>query len=86
MNLEPPPPEELVFSLSEEGKDYCFTHGMLFRGKDSHSVWEHVPFTLFPTPFPRRLFAQAKEVQKDFNLLVHRVALDHKFLKEALQR
>lgn len=80
------PPEELVSYLAEEGKDYCVTHGIVMEAKDSYHAVHHAPFTLLPTSFPKRLFAQAKEVQKDFNLLVHRVSQDHEFLKGALQR
>lgn len=79
------PSEELVSYLAEEGKDYCVTHGIVMGAKDSYHAVHHAPFTLLPTPFPKRLFAQAKEVQKDFNLLVHRVSQDHEFLKGALQ-
>ncbi|KAJ7374700.1 hypothetical protein OS493_005043 [Desmophyllum pertusum] len=53
--------------------------------KDCCHTVEHAPFTLLPTPFPKRLFTQAKDVQKDFNLLVHQVSQNHEFLKEALQ-
>ncbi|KAJ7374658.1 hypothetical protein OS493_004999 [Desmophyllum pertusum] len=79
------PSEELVGFLAEEGKDYCLTHGIVMGAKDCCHTVEHAPFTLLPTPFPKRLFTQAKDVQKDFNLLVHQVSQNHEFLKEALQ-
>lgn len=79
------PPEELVGYLAEEGKDYCVTHGIVMGAKDSRHAVHHAPFALLPSPFPKRLFAEAKEVQKDYNLLVHRVSQDHEFLKGALQ-
>jgi len=34
----------------------------------------HAPFTLFPSPVLRSRFLQACTVQKDMNLLMHRVA------------
>lgn len=80
------PSEELVSYLAEEGRDYCVTHGIVLGAKDCCLRTEHAPFTLLPTLFPKRLFTQVKEVQKDFNLLVHKVSQDHEFLKEALQR
>lgn len=85
MNGPKLPSDDLVKFLVDEGKDYCLTHGLVMRAKDSHFMVEHAPFTLLPTAFPKRLFSLAKEVQKDFNLLVHRVSQDHEFLKEALQ-
>ena len=79
------PAESIVSFLAGEGKDYCLTHGLVMRTKESQFMVEHAPFTLLPTAFPKRLFLQAKDVQKDFNLLVHRVSQDHEFLKEALK-
>lgn len=86
MSSVPEIPKDLVAFLAEEGKDYCVTHGIVMVAKDCFHRVEHAPFTLLPSPFPKRLLTQAKEVQKDFNLLVHRVSQDHEFLKEALQR
>ncbi|KAM7425571.1 hypothetical protein ABFA07_023021 [Porites harrisoni] len=78
------PAEDTVEYLVTEAKDYCLTHGLVMQSKESYFTVEHAPFTLLPTAFPKRLFLQAKEVQKDFNVLVHRVSQDHEFLKEAL--
>lgn len=79
------PPENHVSFLASEGKDYCLTHGLVMREEDSSFMVEHAPFTLLPTAFPKRLFSQVKDVQMDFNLLVHRVSQDHEFLKAALE-
>lgn len=78
------PAEDTVEYLVTEAKDYCLTHGLVMQSKESYFTVEHAPFTLLPTAFPKRLFLQAKEVQKNFNVLVHRVSQDHEFLKEAL--
>ncbi|XP_068696198.1 glutathione synthetase-like [Montipora foliosa] len=79
------PAKNLVSLLADEGRDYCLTNGLVMRAKDSVSRVEHAPFTLLPTAFPERLFAKAKDVQKDFNVLVHRVSQDHDFLEKALK-
>ncbi|KAL9976349.1 hypothetical protein ACROYT_G013641 [Oculina patagonica] len=68
--------------LEREARDYCLTHGMFFN--DSKGEPQHVPFTLFPSPFPQKLFTAAKKVQTDFNLLVHKVSQDYEFTKKAL--
>lgn len=70
--------------LASEGRDYFLTRGMIYRNKSGNL--EHRPFTVLPTPFPRRLFAAAREVQKDFNLLVHKASQDFQFTKDALLR
>ena len=70
--------------LESEGRDYCVSHGMIY--KDSKGNLQHIPFTMFPTPFPQKLFTAAREVQTDFNLLVHKVSQDYEFTKNALSR
>ncbi|KAK2551038.1 Glutathione synthetase [Acropora cervicornis] len=79
------PADNVVSLLANEGRDYCLAHGLVMGSKDSFFGVEHAPFTLLPTAFLERLFTKAKDVQKDFNVLVHRVSQDHEFLKTALQ-
>lgn len=74
--------EDEVKYLVPEGRDYCLSHGMVYN--DSKGNLQHVPFTLFPSPFPQKLFTAAREVQMDFNLLVHKVSQDYEFTKNAL--
>lgn len=71
-----------VKRLEVEGRDYCLSHGMVY--KDSRGNLQHIPFTLYPSPFPQKLFTAAREVQLDFNLLVHKVSQDYEFTKNAL--
>lgn len=80
------PADNVASRLAKEGRDYCLAHGLVMGAKDSFFGVEHAPFTLLPTAFLERLFTKAKDVQKDFNVLVHRVSQDHEFLKTALQR
>ncbi|KAA3678025.1 glutathione synthase [Paragonimus westermani] len=42
--------------------------------------------TLLPSPFPSFALDLAKTVQRDFNLLFHRVACDHDFLNSLVER
>ena len=75
--------DEVKF-LEKEARDYCIAHGMVYN--DSKGESQHIPFTLFPSPFPEKLFIAAKVVQRDFNLLVHKVSQDYEFTKNALSR
>ncbi|KAL3074376.1 hypothetical protein niasHS_015206 [Heterodera schachtii] len=45
---------------------------------------EIAPFSLFPSPFPRRLFEHAQTIQKTLQLLYFRVSQNYEFLKETL--
>ena len=76
--------QDEVKYLQKEGKDYCLAHGMVY--KDSKGEIQHIPFTLYPSPIPLELFTDAKDVQTDFNLLVHKVSRDYEFTKNALLR
>lgn len=42
------------------------------------------PLSLFPTPFPRKLYHKAKEIQPLYNALYARIALDWEFLDRVM--
>ncbi|KAK2556839.1 Glutathione synthetase [Acropora cervicornis] len=46
--------------LETEARDYCVSHGMVY--KDSEGRLQHIPVTLLPSPFPQKQFTAAKEV------------------------
>ncbi|KAH9578553.1 hypothetical protein MS3_00004729 [Schistosoma haematobium] len=41
--------------------------------------------TLLPSPVPKVLLCRAQSIQCDFNLLYHRVAMNHEFLYDVLK-
>ncbi|KAK0045197.1 glutathione synthetase [Biomphalaria pfeifferi] len=43
------------------------------------------PFSLFPSVVPAQILRQAQKSMKHFNLLMHKVALDHSFLENSLK-
>lgn len=75
-------------------KDWSIAHGLAVRPPPSLVSAESdpngvlattVPVTLFPSPFPRVCFEQAKSVQKAYNQLYARIAQDEDFLTEIAQ-
>jgi glutathione synthase len=50
------------------------------RGNTAHKQGIPAPLALFPTPFPRDLFQEAREIQWLYNALYARIALDWDFL------
>lgn len=75
-------------ALGERVKEFAVLSGLQMRPVESPSSSElmhHGPFTLFPSIIPRKILYQAKDAQKDFNLLMHRVANDYDFLFESLK-
>ncbi|KAL3088430.1 hypothetical protein niasHS_009881 [Heterodera schachtii] len=74
--------------LVEEAIDMAQNFSMIISPKalvGRGDTAEIVPFSLFPSPFPRKLFEQAKNVQMDFNLLYFRISNDYKFLVETYE-
>ncbi|KAL3094059.1 hypothetical protein niasHT_027387 [Heterodera trifolii] len=74
-------------TIVQEAVDWAHTVNLVNRVKDQlerSDVVEIVPFALFPSPFPRRLFEEAKTVQKTLQLLYFRVSQNYEFLKRTL--
>ncbi|MBN3304913.1 GSHB synthetase, partial [Amia calva] len=81
--------EALIEDLQKLAKDTALLQGILMRTKEtpnSSEVVSYAAFTLFPSPVPRSLFEQARQVQTHFNLLVDRISQDAEFLEQALAR
>jgi len=75
-------------------KDWSIANGLAVRPPpnvvsaqaDPHGVLATTaPVTLFPSPFPRLCFEQAKSIQKAYNELYASIAQDEKFLQELVQ-
>ena len=61
--------------------------GICMRRKDQfdRDALHFAPFMLFPSPFPRDEFEKAVGLQVVINELMHKVAHDYTFLKDALK-
>jgi hypothetical protein len=75
-------------------KDWSIAHGLavrpplslVFAGADPHGVLATTaPVTLFPSPFPRVCFQQAKSIQRAYNHLYASIAQDEGFLRDIVQ-
>ncbi|KAK7735901.1 Glutathione synthetase [Cytospora paraplurivora] len=80
--------------LIEVIKDWAVANGLTVRPPPSLVAAEadpdgvlatNVPVTLFPSPFPRVCFQQAKAVQKAYNELYARVSQDEDFLSSMVK-
>ena len=81
--------EERLEFLTLLATTYALSHGLLYLPVSTSPPPApmsaiHAPITLFPTPFPRRLFSQAKRLQPIYNVLYSRVAMDEKFLDKVM--
>lgn len=89
-DLSPTESIQLVTTI----KDWSIAHGLAVRPPvslvtaeaDPHGVLATtVPVTLFPSPFPRVCFEQARYTQKPYNDLYASIARDEEFLTSVAQ-
>uniref|UniRef100_A0A914HKP7 Glutathione synthetase n=1 Tax=Globodera rostochiensis TaxID=31243 RepID=A0A914HKP7_GLORO len=80
--------DEQLQELVEDAVDWAHHIGMAWRAdkkikRSDNCVF--VPFTLFPSPFPRALYQQAVDIQTDIQLLYFRVSNDYDFMFKTLE-
>lgn len=80
--------------LVETAKDWAIAHGLAVRPPPSvvsadadptDILASHAPVTLFPSPFPRACFEQARSVQKAYNELYARISQDEGFVSQIVK-
>ncbi|TFK40501.1 glutathione synthase [Crucibulum laeve] len=68
---------------------YALSHGLLYLPlikpqPPIPSAAIHAPLSLFPSPFPRKLFDLARRIQRTYDTLYARIAMDEDFLDEIM--
>lgn len=68
---------------------YALSHGLLYLPQAEHqptvpSAAIHAPVSLFPSPVPRALFEHGRRIQRIYNILYARIAMDDDFLDEIM--
>jgi hypothetical protein len=75
-------------------KDWSIAHGLAVRpppaivkaAADPHGILATTaPVTLFPSPFPRICFEEARSIQRAYNRLYAAIAQDEEFLQDIVQ-
>lgn len=80
-----------LFALHDYIKDWQITHGSLIKlprtdEGGTHSVHSRpIGVSMFPTPFPRKCFADAVALQQVYNELYAAIANDEEWLREVLR-
>ncbi|KAL9106613.1 MAG: hypothetical protein Q9227_008396 [Pyrenula ochraceoflavens] len=86
--------EEQEEALLFEIKTWCIQHGLTVRPPPSfipenqdptQVLATNAPVTLFPSPFPRSLFEQARAIQKAYNELYAAISNDETWLEEVMK-
>ena len=68
---------------------YALSHGLIYLPPadvqpPAPTSAIHAPLALFPSPFPRKQFLLAKELQSTYNALYARIAMDEEFLDRVM--
>ncbi|KAI0647110.1 glutathione synthase [Trametes meyenii] len=76
-------------ALTLHATTYALSHGLIYLPPadvqpPAPTSAIHAPLALFPSPFPRRQFELAKRLQRKYNLLYARLALDVEFLDRVM--
>jgi hypothetical protein len=82
-------PDPQLDALTLSATTYALSHGLLYLPPTNHqppapSSAIHAPLSLFPSPFPRRLFELARRLQRTYNILYARIAMDEDFLDSTM--
>jgi len=79
-------------NLVQTIKDWSIAHGLAVRpppsvaGSDPEGILAiSAPVTLFPSPFPKTCFAEARAIQKAYNELYANISRDEEFLASLVQ-
>lgn len=84
--------EEQIYDLTLQASTYAFAHGFTLippKPKESSEALTSViaaPLSLLPTPFPRSEYVRARNIQKAYNALYARVALDWEFIDRVMSQ
>ncbi|KAJ7628557.1 glutathione synthase [Roridomyces roridus] len=81
--------DEQLEALTVYATTYALSHGLIYLPAVASqpaipSSAIHAPLSLFPSPFPRRLFALARRLQTTYNTLYARIATDVEFLDKVM--
>ncbi|KAF8158447.1 glutathione synthase [Crassisporium funariophilum] len=81
--------ESQLEALTLYATTYALSHGLLYlppadRQPTIPSAAIHAPISLFPAPFPRKLFERAQRIQRTYNVLYARIAMDEDFLDRVM--
>ena len=76
-------------ALTVYATSYALSHGLLYLPAltpqpPAPTSAIHAPLSIFPSPFPRRLFNLAQRLQKAYNVLYARIAMDEVFLDRVM--
>jgi len=71
--------------LAARASAYALISGLFLEVEDKPGEILRCPFILLPTPYPKKLFKQAWDLETDLHILFHKISRDHEFLDNVLK-
>ncbi|KAJ8324596.1 Glutathione synthetase [Batrachochytrium dendrobatidis] len=79
-------PAEELKQLISYAVDWTTSHGLVMRARNVEGALAvHVPFALFPSPYPKDCYDLAWQLQPLFNELVDKIARDEQFIQTVME-
>ena len=69
-----------------EAKNHAIENGVLKKSINQERMVDLIPFTLWPTQFPKKQFDFLTQLQTDFNLLIDGISQSKRLLLDSLQQ
>ena len=76
----------VVTSLALDAEDHAVQYRVMQRPDDPEKPLQIIPFTLWPSRFPKMQFDFIIQLQEDYNLLIHKISQDRELLMGSLQQ
>lgn len=88
-NWPPTLTEAQLSALTLHATTYALSHGLLYLPQTTTpppfpNAAIHAPLSLIPSPLPRSIFDKALRLQRSYNVLYSRIAMDFAFLDRVM--
>ncbi|EGG21840.1 glutathione synthase [Cavenderia fasciculata] len=85
--------KEKLIEIGEQAIDWALGKGIIFVKRKTEQeavaiqqpIVTHIPLSILPSEFPKRLYEQAVSLSKDYNLLVHHLSKNFNFIQSTLK-
>ena len=81
MMTEPTP----VIPLASDAADHAVEYGVMLRPEPEKPM-QIIPFTLWPSRFPKQQFDFVTKLQEDYNFLLDKISQDGELLMNSLRQ
>ncbi|EFA78309.1 glutathione synthase [Heterostelium album PN500] len=82
-----------IKEIAKQAIDWSFGHSLIFEKKKTdqenevvpYPIVTHIPISLLPNRFPKKLYGTANSLAKDYNELVHQLSRNYNYIQDTLK-